>query len=57
MHSKILCDVEIGPTVGCDGSQEGEIRHVLHGREKKSRAVGGDHGLIIPRQEREDCPV
>ena len=57
MHPEILCDIEIGPAERCECTQERQIGHVLHGREKESRAVDGDHGGGIPRLEREPCPV
>jgi uncharacterized protein YciU (UPF0263 family) len=46
VDAEVLGDVNIGSSKGCDDPEKGEVRHVLHGREKKSRTVVGQHGVI-----------
>lgn len=45
VDAEVFGDVEIGPAMGGDGSQEGEVGDVLHGRQKKGGTVWRKHRL------------
>jgi len=46
VNAEVFGDVNVGPAEGGDDPKKGEIRHVLHRREKKSRTVLGEHAVI-----------
>jgi hypothetical protein len=47
MDAKILCDINIGTAKLRHDPHKWQVGHVLHGREKKSGAVGWEHGWKI----------
>ena len=45
VDAEVFSDVKVGPSVGGDGSQEGEVGDVLHGRQEKGGTVWRKHRL------------
>lgn len=46
MNAKVFRDVDVGSSHRSHDPEERKVRHVLHGREEKSRTILRKHGLI-----------